>query len=258
MKMLSVINNDEIKNELKEFGEKNQISEDEVICSIVYEFAKKLPYSMDYMDKDFVPGIFLNVSPANPNKRIFKDYSSLYYKMINWGDTKKSGILLQICNIFQAMLMGQFPDNYQLTEEDFHNSGINQMTSDDEYNQFLFEILQMLPQYCLKLNSTQNIDERRKILDDIYMIILDRVGQKIGGFRRTSVDGNVISVQENKATIRLFPHRDLDMLYYFEGIEFGFGVRNLIDNINQKIALETNRSNENTYLESAKKMVLKK
>ena len=43
--------------------QKNQISEDEVICSIVYEFASKLPYSMDYMDKDFVPGIFLNVAP---------------------------------------------------------------------------------------------------------------------------------------------------------------------------------------------------
>ena len=89
MKLLSVINNDKIKNELKEFGEKNQISEDEVICSIVYEFAKNLPYSMDYMDKDFVPGIFLNVSPENPNKRIFKDYCSLYYKMINWGGYKE-------------------------------------------------------------------------------------------------------------------------------------------------------------------------
>lgn len=258
MEMLSVINNDEIKNELKEFGEKNQISEDEVICSIAYEFAKKLPYSMDYMDKDFVPGIFLNVSPANPNKWIFKDYSSLYYKMINWGDTKKSGVLLQICNIFQTMLMGQFPVNYQLTEEDFYNLGINQMTRDDEYNRYLFETLKILPQYCLKLNSTQNMDERRKILDDIYMIILDRIGQKIGGFKKTSVDGDIISVQESKATIRLCPHRDLDMLYYFERIEFGFGVTNLIDNINKKIALVVNQSNENIHLESDKKLILKK
>lgn len=68
----------------------------------------------------------------------------------------------------------------------------------------------------------------------IYMVILDRVGQKIGGFKRTSVDGDIISVQEHKATIRLFPHRDLDMLYYFEKIKFGFGVRGLVDNINKK------------------------
>ena len=103
MKMLSVINNDKIKNELKEFGEKNQISEDKVICSIVYEFAKKLPYSMDYMDKDFVPGIFLNLRPENPSKLIFKDYSGLYYKMIDWGDTKKSGILGTIERVGNAL-----------------------------------------------------------------------------------------------------------------------------------------------------------
>ena len=55
---------------------------------------------MDYMDEDFVPGIFLNLSPVEPKKWIFKDYPSLYEKMINWGDTKQSGILLQVCNIF--------------------------------------------------------------------------------------------------------------------------------------------------------------
>lgn len=253
MDMLNVIRDNKIQNKMKKFALDNRISQDEVICSIVYEFASKLPYSMDYMDKDFVPGIFLNVAPMNPSKWIFKDYSSLYNKMINWGDTKKSGILLQICNIFQAMLMGQFPSNYQLTEEDFHNLGIDQMTSDNEYNRFLFEILQMLPQYCLKLNSTQNLDERRKILDDIYMVILDGVGQNIGGFRRTSVDGDIISVQEHKATICLFPHRDLDMLYYFEGIKFDFGVRDLVDNINKKIAIGRNQSNKNIYLESENK-----
>lgn len=250
MKTLNTNNNDEIRNELKNFGEINQISDDEVICSIVYEFASKLPYSMDYIDKDFVPGLFLNVSPMNPSKWIFKEYNSLYQKMITWSDTRKSGILLQICVIFQAMLIGQFSNNYQLTEEDFHNLGINQMTSDDEYNRFLFETLEMLPEYCMKLNSTKTTDERRKMLDDIYTTILDRVGQKIGGFRKTSIDGNIISVQEHKATIRLFPHRDLEMLYYFEGIRFGYDVGNLINNINQKIHLGTNQSNKNMYLET--------
>ena len=114
MKMLNLINNNEIKNQLQKFGETNKITEDEVICSIVYEFASKLPYSMDYQDKEFVPGIFLNISPVNSSKWIFKDHPSLYYKMINWGDTLKSGILLQVCFIFQLMIMGEFPNNYQI------------------------------------------------------------------------------------------------------------------------------------------------
>lgn len=258
MEILNLINTEEIKNELKQFGEKHQISDDEVICSIVYEFASKLPYSMDYMDKDFVPGQFLNIAPTNPSKWIFKDYNSLYHKMINWGDTKKSGILLQICNIFQAMLMGQFPSNYQLTEEDFYNLGIDQMTSDNEYNQFLFETINLLPQYCMEVNSTQNLDERRKILDDIYMVILDRVGQKIGGFRRTSVNGDIISVEERKATIRLFPHRDLDMLYYFQRIRFGFNVRDLVNNINKKIVIEINQNNKHIQLEQKNETKVKR
>lgn len=100
MDMLNVIRDNEIQNKMKKFALDNRISQDEVICSIVYEFASKLPYSIDYMDKDFVPGIFLNVSPVNPEKGIFKYSSSLYDKMVNWGDTLKSGILLQLCFIF--------------------------------------------------------------------------------------------------------------------------------------------------------------
>lgn len=249
MKMLSIIKNDEVRNELKQFGEKNKISDDEVICSIVYEFASKLPYSMDYMDKDFVPGIFLNLRPENPSKWIFKKYSSLYNKMIDWGDTKKSGILLQVCNIFQAMLMGQFPSNYQLTKEDFHTLGIEQMTSDDEYNRRFFEILKLLPQYCSKLNSTQNPNERRKILDEIYAIIKYGIGSKIGGFRRTTMDGDIVSVQRHEG-IALSPHKDLEMLYHFEYINFGFGVEKLINNINRKIGIRINQNSENMSLES--------
>lgn len=250
MEILSLNNNVELRNELKKIGEKNHISDDEVICSIVYEFASKLPYSMDYMDKDFVPGIFINISPAEPGKPIFRDFDSLYHKMISWGDTKKSGILLQICNIFQAMLMGQISSDYELNEEDFYNLGIDQMTSNNEYNKYLFETLKMLPKYCTKLNNTQTIEERRRILNDIYSVILDRVGQKIGGFRKTSIDGGVVSVQEHKATISLSPRRDLDMLYCFEGISHGFNVRSIVDNINEKMLLKINQTNQNKYLDS--------
>ena len=253
MDMLNVIKNNEIQNKMKKFALDNRISQDEVICSIVYEFASKLPYSIDYMDEDFVPGIFLNVGPVNPEKGIFKYSSSLYDKMVNWGDTLKSGILLQLCFIFQRMLVGEFPNNYRLSDDDYHNLGIDQMTSDEEYNRYLFEFLQMLPEYCAKVNSVSG-DDRRKVLDEIYAVILDRVGQKVGGFRRESITGDVISVQEYKATIRLFPHRDLDMLYYFNNIRFGFGIRNLVDEINKEFVFKTCLDESNN--ECVKKRVL--
>lgn len=250
MENLCVINNGDIKNKLKTFEEENKISEDEIICSLVYEFAKKLPYSIDYMDKDFVPGLFLNVAPINPTKWIFKDYNSLYEKMVNWQDTKKSGTLLQVCNIFQAMLMGQIPGNYQLTEEDFHNLGINQATNNEEYNRFLFETLQMLPQYCMRLNSMNSTEERRKMLDGIYLLMTDRIGQKIGGYKKTSIDSDIISTEEHKATVGLLPHKDLDMLYYFENINLSPNIRTLIDSINQKNVTGTSTDNESICLES--------
>ena len=232
MELLNVVNNIEIKNEINKFGLDNHISEDEVICSIVYEFAKKLPYSIDYMDEDFVPGIFLNVAPSNPKTYIYKYNNSLYDKMINWGDTLKSGILLQICFIFQTMLMQRIPSNYQLSEEDYYNLGISNMTSDKEYNRYLFEMLKSLTEYCARVNLTESTEDRRKVLDEVYVIMFQKIGQKIGGIRRTSIDGDIISIQEHKSTICLVPHRDLDMLYYFNNIRFGFGVERLVKKIN--------------------------
>lgn len=245
MELLSATNSDEIKNEIAKFGLDNCISEDEVLCSLVYDFAKKLPYSMDYMDSDFVPGIFLNIAPLNPKTYIYKYNSSLYDKMINWGDTLKSGILLQVCFIFQTMLMQQIPSNYQLSDDDYYNLGINNMTSDEEYNCYLFEMLKLLPEYCARVNSNESADDRRKVLDEVYAIMFQRVGQKVGGFRRTSVKDDVISVQDYKPTIGLFPHRDLDMLYYFNNVRFGFGIERLVKKINMISGLN-NETNVNT------------
>lgn len=152
--------------------------------------------------------------------------------------------------------MGEFPNNYHLSEDDYHNLGIAEMTSDEEYNRYLFEMLEMLPEYCAKVNSVSG-DERRKILDEIYAVMLDRVGQKIGGFGRESVNGDVISVQEYKATIRLFPHRDLDMLYYFNNIRFGFGVRTLINEINKEFNVDTDicRYNDSLDFDNKKRIL---
>ena len=42
MDMLNVIRDNKIQNKMKKFALDNRISQDEVICSIVYEFASKL------------------------------------------------------------------------------------------------------------------------------------------------------------------------------------------------------------------------
>lgn len=78
---------------------------DDMICSMVYMFAKGLPYSMDYLDEEFVFGDFINYIPSNSSKYLFKYYGNIYNKMINWSDTLVSGIQLQVCNIFQKLLL---------------------------------------------------------------------------------------------------------------------------------------------------------
>lgn len=229
-KSLIYINDNEILSELKQIEERNKKIVDEVICSIVYNFARNLPYSIDYMDENFVPGFFLNVCPINPTKYLFKKHGSLYYQMINWGDTLKSGILLQICSIFQNMLMGNFQNDYQVFEESF-------LPDDEEYKRNLLETLQMLPQYCIKINSIENLEERRKMLADVYSKILDKVGQKLDSYRKKeiSVDDIMVTVHDDKGTVTCYPYRDLEMLYYFEGIKYGFDGEELIEKINKKI-----------------------
>lgn len=239
MNLINTINNDDIIKEIKKFSIDNGISDDEVICSIVYEFAKNLPYSIDYKDSKFVPGIFLNMSPVHPKSYIFKYNSSLYNRMLGWGDTIKSGILLQLCFVFQTMLMNKIQNNYHLDEDDYYNLGINNMTSNKEYNLYLFDLLKSLPEYCTRLNSTESTEDRRKILDEVYDIMLQRVGQKVGGFKKTSVSSDVITVQEHKASICWKPHRDLEMLYYFEHIDYGYDCEDLLDNINKKMNVIT-------------------
>lgn len=105
MELMNTNKNDLLQEKLKIFAlEKHKTLED-IICSIVYEFAIKLPYSMDYLDEKYVAGDFLNIGVPNSKNSIFKYYDSIYQKMIEWGDSLKSGVLLQACLIFQKMLM---------------------------------------------------------------------------------------------------------------------------------------------------------
>lgn len=244
--MLGMIKSYDVKDEINKIILEKGIKEDDIICSMVYEFSRKLPYSMDYKDKDFVPGVFLNLSPSTSNKYIFKDYDNLYKEMLSWSDTFKSGILLQVCFIFQKMLMGEFPNDYQLKDEDYYNFGISEITTDKEYNHYLFEMLKSLPDFSMRVNSASDADDRREILEEIYALMQQRIGQKVGGFRRTTIEGDLITIRENKATISWQPYRDLEMLYYFQNIHgySSFDCSLLIDSIKNKIDCDQKLSSD--------------
>ena len=232
MNLLSTVKNDIIKKELENYILNNNENEENIICSLVYKFARKLPYSMDYLDENFIPGDFLNVTPTQKNNRIFKYYNNIYGQMIDWGDSLKSGVLLQVCVIFQKMLCGIVPHDYELKDEDFSNLGISNMTSNQEYNYNLFETLKKLPEYYTIVNASSNIEDRRKALDEIYLLMKNQIGQKVGGMRRTEVNGSIIKIQESKAITNWSPYRDLEMLYCFSNIDgYGMDCSELINKI---------------------------
>lgn len=210
-------------------------SEDKIIVSLVYAFAKGLPYSIDWALPEFVPGIFLNLRPASLLETyLFKDHDNLYKKMINWSDTLKSGVLLQICYIFQLMLMGEIPSDYEISEKDYYDWGISGFTKDEEYNRNLFMVIKDLFGYCEKINSINNIEERKKMLDEVYLILLDKVGNKVGGFRQVTISGNVYEEIVKKPSITWRPVKDLEMLFFFERINL-LNVDSLVNEINKLI-----------------------
>lgn len=236
MNLLNVVNNLEIRTELESFILNKAMDEEKIICSIVYKFAKKLPYSMDYKDENFIPCDFFNFTSTIKNNSIFKYHDNLYSKMISWSDTFKSGILIQICLIFQKMLLEKFPNDYKLTEDDYYNLGINNMTDQEEYNRYFFEILKELPEYYKRVNDKSNQEERREVLDELYIVLKEKVGNKVGGYRKTESYGNVEKITESKATINWSPYRDLEMLYYFNNMDcYDVDCNQFINNIKGRI-----------------------
>lgn len=197
---------------------------DEILCGLVYQFARKLPNSMDYKDPEFVIGDFINFMPVNPKKYMFIDYGSIYNKMINWSDTIVSGVKLQVCNIFQKMLMSVNPDKYQLDEEDFYLYGFDKLTGMEIYNRNVFNLLVDLPKYCKLVNSTNDINERRKHLKNVYEVI-EKVTSHVEYVRRnkTEVCSDILEFEDKKVDFVHFwsPDSDLDMMYHFNNINIG-------------------------------------
>lgn len=203
--------------------------------SMVYGFANHLPYSMDIEQPEYVPADFLNMIPNDVEENNwFKwdDRRTYFNAMVHWGDTFKSGMLLQMCNLFQKMILGQFPNNFVLTEDDYTSLGIDVMTKDQEYNRCFFETLKALPDWYQKLSAATDNDERRSILEAMYADIMSKISARYGSFKET--DGNGNTVRESKGTISIRPSDDVSMFVHWEYITFHDGIPDVIEAIRRE------------------------
>lgn len=152
--------------------------------------------------------------------------------MTHWGDSFKTGMMLQMCSLFQKMLLGQFPINFELKKEDFSSWGIASMTKNMQYNKCFFEILKSLPSYYQKVSSASNNDERRKMLEEIYAEIMRRIAARYGGFKETSINGEII--RKSKGTLPIRPASDVAMLVHWENVDYFDGIPEVIDAIKKE------------------------
>ncbi len=195
--------------------------------SMVWGFAKHLPYSMDIEQPEYVPGDFLNIEPKDVDDNIWfkwEDRRTIYNAMYRWGDTRRSGILLQTCYVFQQMLLGNIPPYVAADEEAYYKLGIDQFTYDEEYNKRFFKILQTLPVYYEKVTTAPTNEQRRKELEEMYEDVKSAIEMKVGGFTEHNSDGTIR--RHSPATISYPAYMDVEMLIdvsrtltYFDGLK---------------------------------------
>lgn len=203
--------------------------------SMVYGFAKHLPYSMDIMQPEYVPGIFLDMEPKDVNENNWfkwEDRRTFFNSMIRWGDTFRSGMLLQVCYLFQEMLLGNVPSDYVLDKESFYNLGIDKFTSNMKYNRNFFSVIQTLPHYYQLVTQAKTQEERRKQLENMYEAVCIGIENRVGGFAEYNEDGSV--KRKYEANIRWDAYRDVELRIYFEGITWYDGVKELIAQIKEE------------------------
>lgn len=202
------------------YSNDKNIPEGDIIFSMVYDFANHLPYSMDIQQEEYVPADFMHMKPYDASTHKFfkwKDSETVYKALISSGDTFRTGVIMQVCAVFQKMLSEQFPHDYALKDSDFYTWGIDEMTPDEDYNRNFFEILKTLPEYYRDVQAAKNNDERRKILMTIYEEMQQNIANRVGGYRRRNAQGEV--VEEFKPQVIWQPSQDVYMLYYFNQIQ---------------------------------------
>lgn len=223
--------------------------------SMVYGFASHLPYSMDIEQPEYVPADFLNILPHDVDENPwfkYEDRRTIFNALINWGDTYKTGILLQLCNIFQKMLLGQFPVDYELGEDNYVEWKIFSMTKNEEYNRNFFETLKILPSFYRSVISAPDEKSRRVALEEAYATIKKNLAARFGGIKVTDANGNIVT--ERIGTIPIRPSEDVAMLVHWDNISFHDGIKPVIDEIRTKQLEEYIRSkNKNCLVLEEKK-----
>lgn len=217
--------------------------------SMVYGFANHLPYSMDIEQPEYVPGDFLAMEPFDVEDNSwfkYDDRRTIFNSLVNWGDTFKSGMLLQMCNLFQKMLLGLIPSNLVITDDDFIRLKIDTLTTNPNYNRAFFEIFKMLPFYYQRVVNTSSNEERRLALEEIYRDMMNSIGGRIGGFRESNANGNVIRESEG---FLLNPNEDVSMLVYWDNITFTDGILEVTEAIKiEQLKKYNERKNNNPGL----------
>ncbi len=147
--------------------------------SMVYVFAKNLPYSIDIEQLEYVPADFLNFMPYDEENRWFKhsDSKTYFSVLVRQSETFKTAMFLQVCFIFQKMLLGEFPSPNDLTEDSFYDFGFDNLTINQFYNRCFFDIICCLSYFYSKIESCNNYLERRKVLEEFYFKIMSKVSQ---------------------------------------------------------------------------------
>ncbi len=80
----------------------------ELVCSTIKFFVDNLPFSIDPLSTKFVPAILLNAVPLDTDNHYgFEgvENPTLFKKLKEWNDTKKSAYSIQLCALLQEMLI---------------------------------------------------------------------------------------------------------------------------------------------------------
>ena len=195
--------------------------------SMVYGFAKHLPYSMDIEQPEYVPADFLDTVPKDADfNNYFKydDSRTFFRSMISFHETFESGIILQICFIFQKMILGEFPRYFELKDSDFVDWGIDKMTSNQKYNKKFFMILKTLPAYYQKVVNAPSNEERRKQLEEMYNRITFDIARLWGG-------PNNIEYTPEHPPATIAPHLDVVLKVANWGITYYDGIPEIVESI---------------------------
>ncbi len=228
---------DWIESILKDFSKRDYYRNPSAsfYISMVYGFAEHLPYSMDIEQPEYVPADFLNMMPVDVDENPwfkYEDRRTLFNAFANWGDTYKTAMILQLCFLFQKMILGEFPTDYELDEEKYTAWGIDAMTKNDEYNRRFFTILKSLPMYHHSLVSASTLEERRNILNQIYAEMISKLAARYGSFQKTDVDGKLVRKFEGSVSIK--PSRDVSMFFHWDNFIYYDGIPSVISKIKEE------------------------